>query len=137
MKKGDELTLQFVVNSGVGYDWQIVPFDLETPKVDLLGTRTIYPNDDRAGESGKRRYRFRATTVGRQIGPLFKFYTTLDIPPMDSPEKDYPDFGPFRNAFGTSTGNPLYRDFLDFNNDGTINAADFGQFRSRFGASVP
>jgi predicted secreted protein len=67
VKKGDELTLQFVVNSGVGYDWQLVPFDLETPKVDLLGTRTIYPNDKRAGESGKRRYRLRATRVGRQI----------------------------------------------------------------------
>ncbi len=47
------------------------------------------------------------------------------------------DFGPFRNAFGTSVGNPLYLDFLDVNGDGTINAFDFAQFRTRFGSSVP
>ncbi len=47
------------------------------------------------------------------------------------------DFGPFRGAFGTTVGNTLYRDFLDFNADGIINAVDFAQFRSRFGSSLP
>jgi predicted secreted protein len=67
VKKGDEFTLQMVVNSGVGYDWKLVPFDLDPTKVDLVSTQTVYPSDRRAGESGKRRYRFKATTVGRQI----------------------------------------------------------------------
>jgi predicted secreted protein len=65
--KGDEFTIAMVVNSGVGYDWQLVPFDLDPTKVDLLKTQTVYPSDNRAGESGERRYRFRATTVGRQV----------------------------------------------------------------------
>ncbi len=47
------------------------------------------------------------------------------------------DFGQFRGAFGTSTGQVAYRDFLDFDGDGQINAFDFAQFRTRFGSSVP
>ncbi len=47
------------------------------------------------------------------------------------------DFGQFRPAFGSSTGQPAYLAFLDIDGDGTINAFDFGQFRNRFGASVP
>ncbi len=47
------------------------------------------------------------------------------------------DFGQFRPAFGSSTGQTAYLDFLDFDAGGTINAFDFGQFRNRFGAGVP
>ncbi|HKP91316.1 MAG TPA: protease inhibitor I42 family protein [Thermoleophilaceae bacterium] len=64
--KGDEFVIELRVNASVGYDWQLVPFDFEPTKVDLVKTETIYPDDNRAGQSGKRRYRFKATTVGRQ-----------------------------------------------------------------------
>jgi hypothetical protein len=42
------------------------------------------------------------------------------------------DFGNFRNAFNTTTGNAAYVNAFDSNNDGVINNADFGQFRNRF-----
>jgi predicted secreted protein len=74
VKKGDEFTLVLTVNSGVGYDWKLVPFDFEQPKVDLVSTQTIYPDDKRAGESGKRRYRFKATRVGRQTLVFLHFF---------------------------------------------------------------
>jgi predicted secreted protein len=67
VKRGDEFTLQFKVNASIGFDWQVIPFGLELPKVELLKTQTSYPDDHRAGESGTRRYRFRATKVGRQV----------------------------------------------------------------------
>jgi predicted secreted protein len=67
VKKGDEFTLQFVVNAGVGYDWQLVPFDIDSPKLQLMGTSTHYPDEDRTGQSGKRSFRFRATRIGRQV----------------------------------------------------------------------
>jgi predicted secreted protein len=64
--RGDEFTVQLVVNAGVGVDWELVPFDFEPTKVDLVKTETIYSNERRGGEAGKRRYRFKGTTVGRQ-----------------------------------------------------------------------
>jgi predicted secreted protein len=73
VKKGDEFTLQFVVNSGVGFDWQLIPFDIDTPKLQLLKTQTVYPNDNRAGESGKKRFKLRATRIGRQV-LIFQHY---------------------------------------------------------------
>ncbi len=47
------------------------------------------------------------------------------------------DFGQFRGAFGTASGDSAYRDFLDIDGDGFINAFDFAQFRTRFGSGVP
>jgi hypothetical protein len=47
------------------------------------------------------------------------------------------DLGLFRNAFGTSAGDPNYLSYLDFNGDGVINGFDLGQFRTRFGTSLP
>jgi hypothetical protein len=47
------------------------------------------------------------------------------------------DLGVFRNAFGTSAGDPNYQSYLDFNGDGVINGFDLGQFRTRFGTSLP
>jgi hypothetical protein len=37
------------------------------------------------------------------------------------------------NAFGRSTGQAGFDPAFDFDNNGTINALDYGQFRSRFG----
>jgi hypothetical protein len=47
------------------------------------------------------------------------------------------DFGFFRNAFGTQTGDANYLNYLDINGDGVINGFDFGQFRTRFGTTLP
>jgi hypothetical protein len=47
------------------------------------------------------------------------------------------DFGFFKNAFGTSTGDLNYLSYFDLNGDGVINGFDFGQFRTRFGTSLP
>jgi predicted secreted protein len=91
VKKGDEFTLQFTVNSGVGVDWQLVPFDFGEPtKVDLVKTETVHPDDNRAGESGKRRFRVKAKAVGRQTLVLQRFFRgrpterrvlTIDVKP--------------------------------------------------------
>lgn len=47
------------------------------------------------------------------------------------------DYGPFRNAFGSSTGQAAYVEWLDIDGDGFINAFDFARFRTRFGSGVP
>ncbi len=47
------------------------------------------------------------------------------------------DYGSFRNAFGSSTGQAAYIEWLDIDGDGFINAFDFAQFRTRFGTSLP
>jgi hypothetical protein len=47
------------------------------------------------------------------------------------------DLGFFRNAFGTSAGDPNYLSYLDFNGDGVINGFDLGQLRTRFGTVPP
>jgi hypothetical protein len=47
------------------------------------------------------------------------------------------DFGHFKDAFGTSTGDANFLSFFDINGDGAINGFDFGQFRTRFGNSLP
>ena len=47
------------------------------------------------------------------------------------------DFGFFKNAFGTQTGDPNYLNYLDFNSDGVVDGLDFGQVRNRFGTTLP
>jgi Dockerin type I domain len=47
------------------------------------------------------------------------------------------DFGYFRDAFGTQTGDANFLSYIDFNGDGVINGFDFGQFKTRFGTMLP
>jgi hypothetical protein len=47
------------------------------------------------------------------------------------------DLGFFRNAFGTSAGDPNFLSYFDYNGDGVINGFDLGQFRTRFGTMLP
>jgi hypothetical protein len=47
------------------------------------------------------------------------------------------DFGSFRTAFGTVSGDPNFLTYFDFNGDGAVNGFDFGQFRTRFGTVLP
>jgi len=46
------------------------------------------------------------------------------------------DLAVFRTAFGTSTGNAAFVEFLDFNADGAINGLDLPEFRNRFGTTL-
>lgn len=50
---------------------------------------------------------------------------------------DASDFLAFRNASGTSKGDPNYNSVFDYDNDGDVDAQDFLQFRDRFGYSFP
>jgi fibronectin type 3 domain-containing protein len=43
------------------------------------------------------------------------------------------DYLQFRNAFGSSTGQPTYISAFDFDNNGSVNNNDYIQFRNRFG----
>ena len=41
---------------------------------------------------------------------------------------DIADFGLFATSYGLHTGQPGFLAYFDYNNDGTIDIADFGQF---------
>jgi hypothetical protein len=64
---------------------------------------------------------------------LFRFYRDIN---GDQIVNGF-DFGFFKNAFGTQTGDANYLSDLDFNGDGVINGFDFGQFKTRFGTMLP
>jgi hypothetical protein len=46
------------------------------------------------------------------------------------------DYGKFRLAYGSASGDPAYVAFLDYDGSGAINAFDYGQFRLRYGSSI-
>jgi len=47
------------------------------------------------------------------------------------------DLPAFRGAFGTTSGQPGYLDYLDANGDGAVNGLDLPFFRTRFGTVLP
>jgi hypothetical protein len=49
---------------------------------------------------------------------------------------DGTDFTVLRTCFGTSTGQPEFLSYMDFNNDGVINSTDFAEFRKKFGLMI-
>ena len=54
------------VNASVGYDWLLIPtIEFESAPVTLAKTSVDYPNDNRAGQSGTKRFEFRTTGRGR------------------------------------------------------------------------
>jgi len=50
-------------------------------------------------------------------------------------EVSFADLGAFSAAYGTTSGDPLYRDGFDINNDGVIDFDDISGFSACFGAS--
>jgi len=64
VEKGMKFSLEFTVNGSVGYDW------VQTPArggvLEPQGTTTHYPDEDRAGSSGTKRFAYRAARPGRQ-----------------------------------------------------------------------
>jgi predicted secreted protein len=65
VKKGDEFRLEFTVNSGVGFDWALIP-RLEHSILTPAAISTYYPSENRAGESGTKRFTFKAKQSGRE-----------------------------------------------------------------------
>lgn len=49
---------------------------------------------------------------------------------------DSTDFQDFSNAFGLSSGDPLFRTDFDTNQDGVIDSTDSGDFFNRFGITL-
>jgi predicted secreted protein len=65
VKKGDEFRIEFTVNGGVGFDWALIP-RLEQSILTPAKITTYYPSDNRAGESGTKRFTFTAKASGRE-----------------------------------------------------------------------
>jgi predicted secreted protein len=75
VEKGMKFSLEFTVNGSVGYDW------VQTPArggvLEPKGTKTNYPDEDRAGSSGTKRFAYRAARPGRQT-LVFRHYFRSD-----------------------------------------------------------
>ena len=66
VEKGMTFTLELTVNSGVGFDWEPVGVPTGVALVELKDTEVDYPDEERAGESGKKRFVYEAKGTGRQ-----------------------------------------------------------------------
>jgi predicted secreted protein len=66
VEKGMEFTLEFRVNAGVGFDWQAVGVPSGVALVELKDTEVEYPEEERAGDSGVKRFVYEAKKAGRQ-----------------------------------------------------------------------
>src|SRR3954465_3585613 len=77
VEQGMTFSFEFTVNRGVGYDWVQVPSPGGV--VEPKGTTTSYPDDDRAGESGTKRFRYRAAHAGRQTLTFRHFFRSDEV----------------------------------------------------------
>ena len=66
VEKGMTFTLELTVNSGVGFDWEPVGLPTGVALVELKDTKVDYPDEERAGESGKKRFVYEAKRTGHQ-----------------------------------------------------------------------
>ncbi|MDQ3933311.1 MAG: protease inhibitor I42 family protein [Actinomycetota bacterium] len=64
VERGMTFTFEFSVNAGVGYDWQ--PVATPGGLVELKDTKVEYPDEERAGDSGVKRFVYEANDTGRQ-----------------------------------------------------------------------
>ncbi|MEA2475732.1 MAG: Chagasin family peptidase inhibitor [Thermoleophilaceae bacterium] len=76
VEKGMQFSLEFTVNGGVGFDWVQVPARAGGV-LEPVGTKTSYPSENRAGESGTKRFAYRAVRAGRQT-LVFRHYFRSD-----------------------------------------------------------
>lgn len=67
VERGMEFTLEFSVNAGVGYDWDEADRPGTIAIVRLVDTRVDYPDEERAGDSGVKRFVYEAREPGRQM----------------------------------------------------------------------
>ena len=66
VRKGAVFALQLEVNSGVGFDWRLVPIGTERSLLEGKESDTSYPDENRAGQSGRKLFHFVANKPGRQ-----------------------------------------------------------------------
>jgi predicted secreted protein len=74
VEKGMTFSLEFSVNAGVGYDWEPVGAALDGSIVELVDTKVDYPDENRDGDSGKKRLVFEARSAGTQDVGLRKLF---------------------------------------------------------------
>ena len=72
VERGMRFTLEVTVNAGVGFDWE--PVGAPDGPVELEETNVDYPDEERAGDSGKKRFVYRANASGRATIVLRKLY---------------------------------------------------------------
>jgi predicted secreted protein len=73
VEEGMTFSLEFSVNAGVGYDWKAVAVPAPA-LVELKETKVDYPDEQREGDSGKKRFVFEAKRTGRQTLMFRKLY---------------------------------------------------------------
>jgi predicted secreted protein len=66
VRKGAAFAIQLEVNSGVGFDWRLIPLRIERSPLEEKESETSYPDENRAGQSGRKLFHFVATQPGRQ-----------------------------------------------------------------------
>jgi predicted secreted protein len=59
-------TLELSVNAGVGFDWEPVARPTGIALVELKDTKVDYPDEQREGDSGVKRFVYEAKRTGRQ-----------------------------------------------------------------------
>ena len=66
VEKGMTFSLEFRVNAGVGFDWKPVGVPAGVALVELKDTKVDYPDEERDGDSGTKRFVYEAKRTGRQ-----------------------------------------------------------------------
>jgi predicted secreted protein len=74
VEKDTRFSLEFTVNAGVGFDWEPVGVPAGVALVELAETKVDYPDEERAGDSGKKRFVYEAKGSGRQTLLFRKLY---------------------------------------------------------------
>jgi predicted secreted protein len=75
VEQGMTFSLEFRVNAGVGFDWEPVAAPPgQAALLKLEDTVVDYPDEDRAGDSGTKRFVYRAERSGRQTLVFRKLY---------------------------------------------------------------
>ena len=74
VEQGMRFTFEFRVNAGVGINWEAVGVPAGVALVELKETEVEYPEEDRAGDSGDKRFVYEALKPGRQTLVFRKLY---------------------------------------------------------------
>ena len=64
--EGKTFAIELRVNAGVGYDWKAVGLPSGIALVELKKTSVDYPDEDRAGDTGTKRFEYEALARGIQ-----------------------------------------------------------------------
>jgi predicted secreted protein len=72
--QGDRFAIELSVNASVGYDWRAVPDPTGVRIVELRKTSVDYPDEERAGDSGVKRFEYRANARGIQTVEFQRFF---------------------------------------------------------------